>query len=367
MTRGSVMNIERPGNKLAVFALTEGGAILAERVSKQIDAALYIPNRLTGFIDSDSTAEINYFKNFTETAQSLFGKFAAFVFVMAAGIVVRVIAPVLKSKYVDPAVVVVDEAGQFVISLISGHVGGANELARKIASLTGATPVITTATDVRNRPAVDMLAKQLNCIPMPLALVKKVNLALAEGKDVNIESSWPVPRHLTRGFIYKHSKQVSWRVMITSDAKSQADNTLYLLPHNLVVGIGCRRGVPGEVIISALEQLIEVLPGGRNRLKALATIDLKKNEKGIYEAASYFNLPVRIIPREEIKKLNVTFKQSDFVKKTVGVGGVCEPAAIIASNMGRVIVPKTKAGPVTIAVAEEKLWWWDWDRVTGNV
>lgn len=362
------MNTGRDRNNLAVFALTSGGAALAGDLATNLGAHLYLPARLENSSVSKRLPESTFFFDyFRKTVSSLFSSYRGFVFIMAAGIVVRTIAPLLRSKYTDPAVVVMDEAGQFAVSLVSGHVGGANELAGRVAVTVGAVPVITTATDVRGKPAVDMLAKQLNCIPVPSGMVKEINRALAEGEPVRLSSRWALPEDLTRGFeIARLSSARGWEVIIDRDVGPAQDNTLYLLPRNLVVGVGCRRGVPGDVVIEALDSVFAGLPGGSNRVKIIATIDIKKDEEGIYQAAHHYGLPVKIVSRAAIKELAENYEESEFVKKTLGVGGVCEPAAIIASNRGRVIIPKRKIGPVTVAVAEERLWWWDWDRGTGN-
>lgn len=363
------MDTEKPGNSVAVFALTSGGAALARILTKKLGAHLYLPARLkvAGGLEEDLPENTFFFVNFRETLGKFFGAYRGFIFIMATGIVVRTIAPLLRSKYTDPAVVVMDEAGRFAISLVSGHVGGANRLARQLAALTGGIPVITTATDVRGKPAVDILAKQLNCVPVPPARVKEINRALAEGEPVWLTSQWPVPEELSRGFEAAGPyPSRGWEVIITRDPAVVKEKSLHLLPRNLIAGVGCRRGVSREMIISALDNVLAEIPGGIKRLKALATADIKKDEAAIFQAARHYGLPVQVISRDEIKELEGTYEESEFVKKTVGVGGVCEPAAIIASGRGKIVIPKRKMGPVTVAVAEEKLWWWDWGRGTGS-
>jgi cobalt-precorrin 5A hydrolase len=364
------MDIEKPGNKMAIFALTSAGALKAGKLAQKTGGRLYLPARLRqkNTAITGLPGNIMYFHAFKETVREAFYRYRAFIFVMATGIVVRTIAPLLESKYRDPAVVVVDETGKFAISLVSGHVGGANELARRVAGILDGTAVITTATDVEGKPAVDILAGQLNCIPFPIDRVKFVNRALAEGEPVFLKSRWPLPREAVKGFVTSTpASEGSWQVIVDSAPQEVANKSLYLMPGNLVIGVGCRRGTSGDLILEALEKVLVDIPGGKWRIKALASIDIKKNEEGIKYAAKHYGVPLKIVSRGEIEELEEVYEESEFVKKTVGVGGVCEPAAIIASNRGRVIVPKRKMNSVTVAVAEEKLWWWDWDPETGNV
>ncbi len=362
------MSIDRQESNTAVLALTAGGVVQAKKVAARMNASLFLPERfrpeknvVEGFTDN-----IHYFCQFKETVTDLFNNYKALVFIMATGIVVRTIASLMESKYTDPAVVVMDEAGQFTISLISGHVGGANLLARRLAGLTGATPVITTATDVEGTPAVDILASQLNCVPFPRPMVKQFNRALAEGDPVRLSSRWTLPEEIIQQFNMASLKDDDLQVIVDR-APGKEEGPLYLLPRNLVIGIGCRRGVPGELIVDAVEKVLAGIPAGHQRVKSLATVDIKKDEEGIKYAAELYGVPVEIISRTDIEKLTGTFEESEFVKKTVGVGGVCEPAAMLACNQGRVVVPKRKMKAVTVAVAEEKLWWWDWGQETENV
>ncbi|MCF8010828.1 MAG: cobalt-precorrin 5A hydrolase [Clostridiales bacterium] len=341
---------------MAVFALTSGGAALANKIAGETGADLYLPARFKGMENSRAL----YFENFSKTVQNAFNTYGGLLFIMAAGIVVRTIALLLESKLSDPAVVVIDEGGSFAVSLISGHVGGANELAEKAARITGGTPVITTATDVVNAHAADLLAGQLHCVPVPFSMVKKINRSLAEGEQVRLLSRWPVPRDKVGGFLYRdNGEDVKRKVIIDREIKNYDKDALYFLPRNLVAGIGCRRGVSCSDVKKALEEALSGITEGVKRLTALATIDLKANEAGICRAADLYDLPVKVISRKQVQELQVSYEESEFVKKTIGVGGVCEPAAILATSPGRIVVHKMKLGPVTVAVAEEKLWWWD--------
>lgn len=345
-------------SKTAVLALTFGGAQLARRLAGLLENVdLFLPQRLAGGEVRDAL----YFEDWQQTVAEVFGGYRRLIFIMATGIVVRTLAPLLQSKQSDPAVLVLDERGQFVISLLSGHVGGANALARQVAGLLGSTPVITTATDVQGVPAVDLLAQALQCEVYPKGLLKVFNRLLVEGERVNLYCQWPLPSGFDQGFHPISAKE--WgspypTVNITNRRLSRGQGLRLLLrPRNLVAGVGCRKGVSGEQIIAALKTAFRQAECSLLSLGALATVDLKMKEPGLQQAARYFRVPLVEVTREQIQQLNGNFTPSDFVQQQIGVGGVCEPAAMIASARGQLILPKQKLGPVTVALAEARLWW----------
>lgn len=353
------MNIVKD-DKIAVLALTAGGARLAEVLAKGLgDIRIYLPKRLQ---DQHFPVNATYFTDWRQVASEAFKCHRRLVFIMACGIVVRTLAPWLGNKSSDPAVVVLDEKGKFAISLLSGHVGGANQLASQVAQISGGTPVITTATDVNQAPAVDLLARDVNCTPYPASRVKLFNRWLAEGEKVNLYSRWPLPEDLQRGFCYieKESQftKESPMVYLTNQLVPPTEHLrLMLRPRNLVVGLGCRKGVTLQQVLTAVKTAFRLGNYSLLSLARLATVDLKLQEPALQQAAAYFKVPLVAVAREEIAKLDGQFTPSDFVQQKIGVGGVCEPAAMIASGGGQIGVPKQKLGPVTVAIAEVKLWW----------
>lgn len=355
------MAIEK-GNRIAILALTRGGVRLAVTLGRQLgNAQLIVPKRLER---EEHTQEAIFFDDWHSAARDAFREFSQLVFIMATGIVVRTIAPVLKSKLTDPAVVVVDENGSFAISLLSGHLGGANRLAKKVAELLKGTPVITTATDVNGVPALDNLAADLDCQVFPQAMLKVFNRLLVEGESIYLYSQWPLKVELGRGLAYiPGSLALVERgpgVYITNKVIHHSPGKrLMLRPCNLVAGVGCRKGVSKEQVVSAIKSTFRRGGFSLLSLKCLATVDIKMQEKGLLQAAEYFKVPLLEVNREQIENLTGQYNPSEFVKETIGVGGVCEPAAMTVSGMGLIKVPKQKLGPVTVALAEAKLWWWD--------
>lgn len=310
---------------------------------------------------------------------SLFPAYGGLVMIMAAGIVVRLVAPLLRGKDKDPAVVVMDEDGEFAVSLLSGHLGGANELAKRAAAATGGRAVITTATDVRKTFAVDALAKKWGMACDPPGAVKKINAALANGERVVFFANRTFPeaagaaeknvlfRPLGEIFRFfpaasgpqkKGEEPVAAAVLITNGIYPPSlfggIPFVFLRPKNLVVGVGCKRGTPAEEIVDAIFSVLGRAGLVPSALKALASISGKRNEPGLLAAARQLGLRTVFFSPAEIEEGAARFAQSEKVRKRVGVGAVCEPAAWLAAGKPpRLLVPKTVCGRVTVAVAGE--------------
>ncbi|KUG05465.1 cobalamin biosynthesis protein cbig [hydrocarbon metagenome] len=355
---------------MSILCLTSKGAELAVRIGKDMEGCrLYIPMRLKC---SCSIKSVTYFKDWQETFREAFENSSQLICIMATGIVVRSLASLLVSKVSDPAVVVMDEDGSYVISLLSGHIGGANRLAQEIALKTGGRAVITTATDVAKKRAVDLLAMEIDAVLEPFSSLKHINRALAEDGEVNIYSPWPLIPGIKEGFTWQEWPELDEQgaeflqpAVIISWKQYNLKNLelIQLRPRNLVVGIGCRKGVSLAELEKAINEVIHGYSLDRNCVKCLATIDLKAEEKAIKDLAEKDKVPLITFSKKEIAALDGTFEPSVWVQDKIGVGGVCEPAARLGANLGITLVPKQKIGPVSISVAMERSWWWDWDRV----
>ena len=252
-----------------------------------------------------------------------FKKFDALIFISATGIAVRMIAPHIISKLSDPAVIVIDERGQHVISLLSGHVGGANDLTYKIAEIINAESVITTATDVEKKQAVDSLASKLGLQPNPKEAIKIINSAILKDEPV----------YVTAG-----------------------ETILNLTPMDLILGIGCKRGTSKLMIESAVAEACNKIGQPIQRIKLIASVDVKKDEIGLIEFARSINVEVKFFPVKVLKNVvdKYNLSESEFVKKTIGVGNVCEAAALACVNQGRFVLPKTRFQSVTVALLWKK-------------
>ena len=263
--------------RINVITFSKDGAEIAERIIACMPPQ---ENKVNGFIAARFAGETGFepFTSVYELTARLFAHTDALVFVCACGIAVRAIAPLLKSKLTDPAVVVCDEAGRFSISLLSGHAGGANKLAAQIARILNAAPVITTASDLRGLPS----------------------------------------------------------------------------PQNLVLGIGCRRGLSGEAIERAAVILLWIHKIPFARVREVATIDIKQNEAGLLNFVKAHKLPISFFSAEELRAAQGEFSSSEKVLKTVGVDNVCERAAVLRGGKGKLIIRKAAKDGVTVAVFEKE-------------
>lgn len=273
------------------------------------------------------------------------------VFVGAAGIAVRAIAPYLQGKAYDPAVLVVDENARFVISLVSGHLGGANALAEQLAAGLGAQAVITTATDGRGVFAVDTWAQENRCAVREVDRIKQISAALLRGEQVGVVSDYPIEGALPQQIHTKDAE--NGFVISTSSNVTPFRNTLHLVPRIVHLGIGCRKGVPAEKIARAVHTALQDADIDRAAICAVASIDLKKDEAGLCAFCAQQNLPFHAFTPDELLEMPGEFTPSAFVRQTVGVDNVCERAALKSAN-GRLISRKFALDGVTVAIAEEQ-------------
>lgn len=292
----------------------------------------------------------------------------AIIFVGATGIAVRAIAPFICGKAVDPAVLVIDEAGRYVISLLSGHLGGANALARTAASLIEAEPIITTATDAESAFAVDTFAKENGFLLTDLRKAKEVSAKVLRGEKLRIYSDIPMERLVQRPA--RHEAElvpaqeidradiiISYRTHILKPAeKSSQAIGLRLIAKRVHVGLGARKGVTQAEVAAAVATCLEDAGIDPRAVAALASIDLKKQEAGILAYSYESGVPFVTYTAEELRTVEGAFAGSSFVQSVTGVANVCERAAAYAagrSGHAEVLVHKTIHGNVTTAVAVE--------------
>ena len=286
----------------------------------------------------------------------------AIIFVGATGIAVRAIAPFIHGKAVDPAVLVIDEAGRYVISLLSGHLGGANALARTAASLIEAEPIITTATDAESAFAVDTFAKENGFLLTDLRKAKDVSAKVLRGEKLRIYSDIPMERLVQRPA--RHEAElvpaqeidradivISYRTKLLNQATG-----LRLIAKRVHVGLGARKGVTQAEVAAAVATCLEDAGIDPRAVVALASIDLKKQEAGILAYSYESGVPFVTYTAEELRTVEGAFAGSSFVQSVTGVANVCERAAAYAagrSGHAEVLVHKSIHGNVTTAVAVE--------------
>ena len=315
---------------LAFIAFTERGAALAERLSAALGGSVSRP------VETCSL---------TDWTKEHFPRREALLFIGAAGIAVRAVAPHVRSKAEDPAVLCLDEYGRHVIPLLSGHLGGANALARRIAALTGGEAVITTATDLNGVFAVDLWAKRQGLQVQNPERIKDISAKLLRGEEIMISCPYPIrglpPEHVSLSQI--GDAVVSWRV--------QPQEGLLLVPRSLSIGIGCRRGTSAEALEEAFSRFCAERGVFPDAIRNAASIDLKQNEAGLLAFCRGRGWEPAFYSAGELRAAEGDFTASAFVQTQVGVDNVCERAAVLRSG-GTLVEKKYSQPGVTFALAE---------------
>ena len=273
------------------------------------------------------------------------------IFIGAVQIAVRLIASFIGSKTTDPAVLV-----QYCIPILSGHIGGANEMAERIAEMAGALPVITTATDIRGKWAIDVFARKNHLYIEDMQKAKQISAKILEGKTVvaAIESG----RDSIEGTVPEEVKIVPETyenpdIYIGIYERKLSSHVLRLIPQRITVGIGCRRGTSAEQIEQLVDKILKESHINKKSIGRIASIDLKKDEEGLLTFCNKYNIEPEFYPAEELKKVEGEFSVSTFVKKVTGVDNVCERAALRAcENGGTLIVKKEAEDGMTLAIAK---------------
>jgi len=362
------VNVDSPAKKdIAIVAITRKGVALGRRLSLLLPHShLYLPEK---FAAKPVSGEHLFSSPSKEVVSEVFSRYRYLVLVMAVGIAVRLVASELRDKRKDPGVVVIDDSGLFSVSLLSGHVGGANQLAGKIASLIGTQPVITTASEVSRTIVVDLLGREFGWELEDNRNITAVSAALVNGEPVGIyqdagERNWwsktkPLPDNVrifnTIEALIKSNSQagliITDRILNNEHQALLPRHTVICHPRSLVIGIGCNRGTQCAEIEAAISQVFSEHGLSIKSIRNIATITLKKNEAGLLEFARKYRLPVEYFDKEDLCKVNFPSSPSAAALKHVGTPAVCESAALLSSGSS-LIVPKVSHNrAVTVAVA----------------
>lgn len=350
----------RQGVSTALYALSAQGLALALRLAESLAADVHAPQRFTG----DGGQGSQGFSSLHDLLARTFTRYRRHVFIGAAGIAVRAIAPHLRGKAVDPAVAVLDQEARFAISLVSGHIGGANELARELARLTGATAVITTGTDVAGLPAVDELARTRGMAMGNLPAAKAVSAALLEGRPVQVYDPEgrllddPEGRLLDGddlGGLFVATTPADWLAAapgIWCDWRAGGDfaRTFRVYPRCLCLGLGSRKNVPEGEILAHIATVFAQQGLCPQSVARVGTAIIKRDDPGLCAAAAALGPEVVYYELEDLAAVP-TAGQSETVKRRTGTGSVSEAAALLLAEGGELISPKSKTGRVTCAVA----------------
>ena len=333
--------------KIAIISVSEKGKKLALNIKKHLD--------------NDSTiikADI-FHKNVKKYLKICFYEYDAIIAIMASGILIRSIAPYIESKTTDPAILNIDDNGNFVISTLSGHLGGANKLTNKIASLINATPVITTSSDINNKLGIDVLASDLYLSIENPEEILFFNKKILDNHEISLVIH--PEKNFNYLFEYLSNNTLEIDVSINYTSKITPDeihvvlnnHKLILKEKKLVVGIGCRRGKECIKIYEGFNQSLKQLNIDKSRVNQLSSAEIKKDEMGILELSEKLSIPVNFVELDKLKLFESNdIQKSDFVKSKFGIYGVCEPSALITAGFdSKLIYKKTSYDGVTIAVA----------------
>lgn len=285
-------------------------------------------------------------KHFSKT---LFDQYDVIIYMMAMGIVVRDITPYMIHKSMDPAVLCLSPDGQFIIPVLSGHLGGANEAAYKLSNLLGMTPVITTASDVFGKKAVDMIAKEHHLTIKSFEMAKQVTTLLIDEYPVEILSDRPIKGLKTNQLL---SQEAKGSIDITYRVRDYKIPTAVLIPKELVLGIGARRGTTYEAINSFLSDFCSDIRVYKKAINRVASIDLKADELGIIDLSTKLEADFITYSSDTLGTVAHQFEGSEFVKKITGVSSVCEPSGYLASGGGRCIGHKRARDGITLSLWE---------------
>ena len=352
--------------RCAVFAATARGTQSAMRLKNELSA-----DAVDIFLRNGREPELSAkrFDHLADAVAEAFRQYDALIFFMATGIAVRMIAPHLKSKLTDPAVLVADEQGRHVISLLSGHVGGGNTLTKRVAACLGAEPIITTATDVNALLAPDALAAELGLRPVPKPMIQVMNGALLEGQTL----SYAIDEKMARRDIFARTLSAKGipfacvsasdaltakglTVFLTDDGSLRSERLLCLVPRRLIAGMGCRRGVSRGALKNALSDACARIGQELSAVSMIASASVKKDEAGLLALAAELGIEARFFESDELQKKidDYGLEESPFVRRQIGAGNVCEAAALCCVRQGRIALAKTKWEKATVALVWEK-------------
>ncbi|MBQ2680971.1 MAG: cobalt-precorrin 5A hydrolase [Eggerthellaceae bacterium] len=328
---------------IGIIAFTKAGCAIAKKLADGLglgSGSVCGPARFADELGIDAYGSLDVW------TQAHFATDDALIFVGASGIAVRAIAPHVRDKFSDPAVVSVDEVGRFVVPLLSGHVGGANELAREVAAITGGQAAVSTATDVNGLFAVDEWAARHGFAILERSIAKEISAALLDGRPVGFKSDFELdekPSGVTEG-----AADIGFVVSL-DDSAMPFPRTLHLVPRVATVGVGCRKGTDPSALEQAVADALAEANVSAKAVTAIASIDVKKDELAILELASKMGWSPVFYTADELAAVPGEFSSSDFVKRTVGVDNVCERAA--CASGGELVLGKQAGGGITVAIA----------------
>ncbi len=330
---------------ISVISLTENGRLISRKIAEKLD--VHKIHRYCFHKHTDK--ESDNFSNLSELAERLFVDSDAIVFVCACGIAVRTAAPYVRSKLSDAAVIVIDDCGKFVIPVLSGHIGGANALARQFADILDAQAVITTATDIGGRFSPDSFAAANNLIISDYNMAKQIAAAVLDGEKIGLVSKYEclnIPCDIIHDTAQKYGIYIGQKNIV-----KPFPMTLCLVPKNIIIGIGCKKGACMNTIEKTVMTALENADIQFNRVCGAASVNLKSSEAGLLGFCKKYGITPDFYMADELMEVDGDFSASDFVRKVTGADNICERSAVRASG-GNIVMSKYADNGVTVAAAE---------------
>jgi len=345
--------------KTAIVAITKHGIEIARRIKDKMPAVeIYVPAK-----HSDGGADVNWFSDqSTQLVGNLFKTYDALICIYSLGAVIRMVAPHLVDKKSDPAVIVIDDRANHVISALSGHLGGANALARLVASFLGAQPVITTAADVNETIAVDLVGREFDWTIENFENVTKTSAFMVNEEKIAIyqdagERNWwhaPLPKNVAIVDSIEQVKAPEFKAgLVISDKEIVPEirsKSVIYRPKSLVVGIGLHWDTGKDVIESGIKTVFSEKGLSFKSIRNISSINREAKVKGLEEFSKAYGIPVKIYDKDELATVSVP-NPSTRVQKFEGTPSVSEASSLLSSK-GELIVPKQKFPPnLTVAVS----------------
>ncbi len=334
--------------KILIIACSVRAYELMHSLSEKLKKA-YDDIEITQRVKCSALGDISSDKSIYELTAEFFEGSDALVFICSAGIAVRSIAPLISHKSRDPAVIVMDEGGRHCISLLSGHYGGANELALKISSLMGSEPVITTATDIEGKFSPDSFALKNGLAVTDWQKSKEASARILQGERLGLYSELPTEGRLPGELFLCGIENAD----IVISHKTVSNGALLLVPKSIALGIGCKKDTPLYAINEGFKKFLQYTGISEQSIFSLSSIDIKKDEKGLLMLSAEKNIPIAFYSADELKALKGSFSRSDFVEEVTGVDNVCERCAVLCSG-GELLYGKKAYNGVTFAAAARK-------------
>lgn len=335
-----------------IISFTENGSMINRKLGRNLQRKGYNAKSFSTekYAKKYGLIQMRTLKEWTKTA---FNMSDIIIFIGAVGIAVRAVAPYIKDKFLDPAVIVIDERAMYTIPILGGHMGGANEFSKIISDMIGSQLIITTATDINNQFAVDVFAKKNNLKILERDMTKLVSSEILSGRKVDFICDVYDGNKLPNGLTLKEKGNTCVCVSIY-EKRLNYQNILHLVPQKVHIGIGCRKGTEKEKLLEFADMCLKKSQIFEQSVSSVSSIDIKHGERGLIDFADEKKWPLYFFSAERLNTAEGKFSSSDFVKNVTGTDNICERAAVLASNGGEIIIKKMCHDGMTFAAACEK-------------